>query len=118
MRLTSLLILVLAVIAAPAHADLRERRPALRAAFDAAEAGRLDAAQAAGFADHPLYPWLQAGVLRRNFDTTAPGQVQAILEKGGDQPATRWLREAWLADRVKNKDWAGFRRAYRGSEDK
>jgi len=54
MRLTSLLILVLAVIAAPAHADLRERRPALRAAFDAADAGRLVASPAAAVADHPL----------------------------------------------------------------
>lgn len=118
MRHSSLLILILATFAAPAHADLRERRPALSAAFDAADAGRLDLAQADAFADHPLYPWLQASVLRRNFDRVAPGQVAAFLERGGEQPAARWLREAWLADRVKAKDWAGFRQAWRGSEDK
>jgi soluble lytic murein transglycosylase len=119
MRLSSLFILVLLAASAPtAHADLRDRRPDIRAAFDAAEAGRLDLAQAAAYADHPLFAWLQATVLRRNLDAADPAQVQAILLRGGDQPAARWLREAWLGNRVKNKDWPGFRAAYRGSDDK
>ena len=119
MRLSSLFILVLAAIAGPAHAaDLRDRRPEIRAAFDAAEAGRLDLSQSAAYSDHPLFPWLQATVIRRNLDAADPTQVQAMLARGGDQPATRWLREAWLGNRIKAKDWAGFRQAYRGSDDK
>jgi soluble lytic murein transglycosylase len=118
MRLSVLFIFVLVVGTAPAHADLRDRRPEIRAAFDAAEAGRLDLPQSAAFNDHPLFPWLQATVVRRNLDTVDPMQVQSMLARGGDQPATRWLREAWLGNRIKNKDWAGFRQAYRGSEDK
>ena len=118
MRTSFLFLVLVAAVAGPAHADLRDRRPEIRAAFDAAEAGRLDLTQASAYRDHPLFPWLQATVLRRNLDAANPSQVQAILARDGDQPAARWLREAWLGNRIKNKDWAGFRQAYRGSEDK
>ncbi len=118
MRTSFLFVLLLATVAGPAHADLRDRRPEIRAAFDAAEAGRLDLTQASAYSDHPLFPWLQATVLRRNLDAANPSQVQSILTRDGDQPAARWLREAWLGNRIKAKDWAGFREAYRGSDDK
>ncbi|MBP8081520.1 MAG: lytic murein transglycosylase, partial [Arenimonas sp.] len=113
-------LLVLPVIFAAclqAQAQTGDRRAELRAAFDAAEAGQLDLGQAARFARDPLYPWLQAAVLRKQIASVAPGQIQPVLESMGEQPAGRWLRSAWLNELAKREDWRSFRADYRGSED-
>lgn len=113
------LLLVPVIFAAclQAQAQTSDRRSDLRIAFDAAEAGQLDLGQAARFARDPVYPWLQATVLRKQIASVAPGQMQAVLEGMGDQPAGRWLRGAWLNELAKREDWRSFRADYRGSED-
>ncbi len=114
-RLYVLLALLLA--SGSASAQLSDRRAALRAAFVAAETGQLDLDQAAGFSEDRLYPWLQGTVLRRQIATASRDRVQAVLDRSGDQPAGRWLRSAWLVELAKREDWAGFRAAYRDSDD-
>ena len=113
------LLVVLAILAActQAHAQGIDRRSELRAAFDAAEAGQLDLGQAARFSRDPLYPWLQATILRKQIATAAPAQIQGVLAGLGEQPAGRWLRSAWLNELAKREDWRSFRADYRGSED-
>lgn len=93
------------------------RMPALQAAFEAADAGRLDLAQAARFARDPLYPWLQATIVRKNLRTSDPAQVQRLLEQLGDTPAGRWLRPAWLGELARREDWPRYAAAYRASDD-
>ena len=118
MPLRPLFLLFMLIAATAAQADVADRRAEIKAAFDAAERGQLSLDQAAVYRDHPLYPWLRASILRHDIDTVGPAQVQAVLDKDGDQPAARWLREAWLATLNKRKDWSDFRVAYRGSDDK
>ncbi len=118
MRIALLLILIVLWADAGAEVSLADRRESLRAAFQAADSGQLAVAQADRFADHPLYPWLQASILAKQIDTIEPSSIQPVLDRLSDQPAGRWLRSAWLASRVKRRDWPSFRVAYRGSEDK
>ncbi len=118
MRIALLLILMVLWADAGAKVSLADRRESLRAAFQAADSGQLALAQADRFADHLLYPWLQASILAKQIDTVEPSSIQPVIDRLGDQPAGRWLRSVWLASRVKRRDWPSFRIAYRGSEDK
>jgi soluble lytic murein transglycosylase len=93
------------------------RMPALQAAFTDADAGRLDLAQAARFARDPLYPWLQATIVRKNLRTSDAARVQRLLDQLGDTPAGRWLRPAWLGELARREDWARYAAAFRGSDD-
>ena len=113
------LIVVLAILAASPQtiAQTSDRRAELRAAFDAAEAGRLDPGQAAQFSRDPIYPWLQATVLRRQIGSVTPDQIQPVLGVLGEQPAGRWLRGGWLNELTKREDWRSFRADYRPSDD-
>lgn len=112
-----LLALTVFAVGAPVQAQADDRRAELRSAFLAADSGQLDLSQAARFAGDPIYPWLQATVLRKQFGSVSVAQVQAALDGIGDQPAGRWLRSAWLAELAKREDWPAFRAAYRPSED-
>lgn len=110
-------VLALFLVGDAAQAQSSDRRAELRAAFIAAESGQLDLGQAARFAREPIYPWLQATVLRKQIGSVAPDQLQGVLDGMGDQPAARWLRSAWLSELTKREDWPNFRVAYRGSDD-
>jgi len=113
------LLVVLAILAASTQtiAQTSDRRAELRAAFDAAEAGRLDPGQAAQFSRDPIYPWLQATVLRKQIAVVTPEQIQPVLGVLGEQPAGRWLRGGWLNELTKREDWRSFRADYRPSDD-
>jgi len=102
---------------AHAQAQVNDRRAGLRAAFIAADDGQLDLGQAARFSQDPIYPWLQATVLRKQIATVAADQMQAALQSMADQPAGRWLRTAWLNELAKREDWRNFRADYRPSDD-
>lgn len=117
MMLRRLLLLAALLLPVCATAQDSVRRAGLRAAFDAADRGQLDLAQAARFEKDPLFPWLQAVVLARQVATVTPTTMQAVLDRLGDQPAGRWLRPAWLKETVRREDWPAFRAAWRGSED-
>ena len=112
------LLLIFALLCSTAAcAQDSSRRAELRAAFSAADAGQLDGAQAARFANDPLYPWLQATVMVKQIDSLPAPVAQAALDRMGDTPVGRWLRNAWLKETVRREDWPSFRAAYRGSDD-
>ena len=112
-------VLVLACLAAmPARATQDSARLRdLDAAFDAADAGRLDLVQAARYARDPLYPWLQAAVLRAQLRSADPSTVHPVLQALGDTAPGRWLRPPWLAELARREDWAAFSADYRSSDD-
>jgi len=112
-----LVVLAVFVACASVQAQTNDRRAELKAAFIAADSGQLDLGRAARFARDPLYPWLQATVLRKQIGAVTPGQVQSALTSMGEQPAGRWLRTAWLKELAKREDWPNFRAAYRASDD-
>ncbi|CAN5301117.1 transglycosylase SLT domain-containing protein [soil metagenome] len=89
----------------------------LEAAFDAADAGSLDLAGATRYARDPLYPWLQAAVVRKQLRTADPVTVHPLLQSLGDTAPGRWLRPAWLSELARREDWAAFEADWRGSDD-
>ena len=103
--------------APPAVAHDTPRLRELDAAFDAADAGSLDLMQAARYARDPLYPWLQASILRRQLATADPATVHPVLQALGETAPGRWLRPAWLAELARREDWAAFSADYRSSDD-
>lgn len=111
------LIFTLLLVGDAAVADPGGQR-ALQAAFVAADHGNLSPEAAATFAGDPLYPWLQATMLRAQITTAAPSQVQPLLARYDGQPVAAWLRGAWLAELARRQDWPNFRASYRDTDDK
>lgn len=111
------LILAALLVCTSAQSQASERRSEMRAAFIAAETGQMGLQQARRLASDPLYPWLQATILRKQIATADSETVRNVLEPMGDQPAARWLRSAWLGELAKREDWSNFRAFYRGSDD-
>jgi soluble lytic murein transglycosylase len=119
-RLSRFRIAFLACLAlAPAcdAADWHSQRGEFRAALEAAERGQLAPTQLQRLSGHPLRPWLEVIALREHIDTATATQVEALLARYGSQPAGAWLREGWLQELAKRRDWPAFRRAWTGSED-
>jgi soluble lytic murein transglycosylase len=100
----------------PAPPDLSRQRPAIMEAFRIAEYGRLSLQDKARIADHPLRGWVEATALRRHLATAGPNEVRAVLKAFDGQPAADWLREGWLLELARRRDWANFRADYRGGE--
>lgn len=111
-------VLLLIVLAGDAAAQpASATRGELLAAFAAADQGRLDAATASRLSNHPLSGWLLATDLRDRIAQAQAGEVRPALDRLGNQAAGRWLRDGWLRELAKRRDWDGFRQVYQGSDD-
>lgn len=84
----------------------------VRAAIEAAEAGRFDAAQYASLSRDPLYGWIEYAALKRDIDTLPVAQAQAFLARYQGQAVAEAFREAWLPAVAKRQDWPAFRAAW------
>lgn len=84
----------------------------VRAAIEAAEAGRFDAAQYASLSRDPLYGWIEYAALKRDIDTLPATQAQAFLARYQGQPVAEAFREIWLPAAAKRQDWPAFRAAW------
>lgn len=109
-------LIVLAATTA-AQPSLAVSRDELRVALVAAEQGQWPAGAGNRYAGHPLAPWLEASAQRATLAQAQPGNVQALLDRLDSPAAARWLREAWLKELLRRRDWPAFRRAYQASED-
>ncbi len=96
--------------------SLEPQRAQVRAALEAAEAGRFDAAQAAALAGHPLYGWIEFATLRRTPDTIGTAQAQAFLKRYEGQPVADSLRAVWLPALARRQDWPGFLAAWKPTD--
>lgn len=97
----------------PAPADLSAQRPLILGGFQLAEQGRLNDADAARLASHPLHGWVEASLWRKRIGTAGAAQVRAVLARHDGQPAAAWLREAWLLELARRNEWTTFRADYR-----
>jgi soluble lytic murein transglycosylase len=84
----------------------------VRAAIEAAERGRADAAQFAPLAAHPLYGWIEYAALRRDIDSLPIADGQAFLARRKGQAVTGAFREIWLAALSRRQEWTAFRAAW------
>ena len=93
------------------------RRDEVRAAFAAAELGRLTPAQSQALSDHPLAGWVEYAAMRRDIDTLPTSRAQAFLAKYKGQAVAGAFRELWLAALSRREDWPAFRGAWDPSID-
>ena len=85
---------------------------ALRAAFDAAGRGTLDAATLDAHRDHPLSGWLEYAALRRDLATLPTDRGGSFLARHRGQPVAEAFRNDWLAALAKRQEWAAFLSAW------
>jgi soluble lytic murein transglycosylase len=88
------------------------RREDVRAALDAAERGRITAAQRDALAAHPLAGWIEFAELKRDMDLLPNARAQAFLAKYRGQAVGSAFRDLWLASTARREDWPAFRAAW------
>ena len=85
-------------------------QPALvREALAQAEAGQLDPALARRLLTDPVAPWIEYASLHRNLANSDPSEVRGFLDRHAGQVAASMLRDAWLQELDRRKDWKNFR---------
>ncbi|MBS7458040.1 lytic transglycosylase domain-containing protein [Coralloluteibacterium stylophorae] len=67
---------------------------------------------AASLADHPLYRWVEYAALRRELRHATAERIGAFLERHPGEPVAELLRDAWVAELVRRRDWSAFRAFY------
>ena len=85
---------------------------ALRAAFESAGRGSLDAATLVTHRNHPLAGWLEYAALRRDLATLPTDQGGSFLARHRGQPVAEAFRADWLAALAKRQEWAAFLSAW------
>lgn len=100
--------------AANATARIAPPDTALRAAFESAARGSLDAATLSSHASHPLAGWLEYAALRRDFTTLPPERGAAFIAKyrARDPAVADAFRSEWLAALAKRGEWPAFLAAW------
>ena len=95
------------------------RRTEFRRALDIAERAPLAefAAAAKPLANHPLAAYLEYAHLRRLLATpraggASPARIQRFLDRHADLPIAGELRDQWLRELIRQRDWAGYAKAY------
>ena len=84
----------------------------VRDALTQAENGQLDSATARQLKDDPLAPWIEFALLHQNIASADPGAIHAFLDRYPDQVAADLLRDAWLHELARRRDWKNFRAFY------
>jgi soluble lytic murein transglycosylase len=109
-------------------------RPQFVQAYAAASmsAGSLVETDSEALRTYPLYPYLQAARLQRQLDQQTATRtananagpslpvdtgIAAFLDAQGDLPATRALRNRWLASLAARQDWATYAAQFRADRD-
>ncbi|MEM9303557.1 MAG: transglycosylase SLT domain-containing protein [Pseudomonadota bacterium] len=103
--------------AAPVTAERQQQRVAYKAARAAIARGVPGALTAAGVAlkDYPLYPYLVYEDLRRRLDTANADEVERFLVLFADLPLAAQLRDRWLRQLGRQRDWTTFRQFHDAS---
>ncbi|HYG07906.1 MAG TPA: transglycosylase SLT domain-containing protein [Stenotrophomonas sp.] len=92
-------------LAAASFAASAQTTLAMRAALEAAEAGRADAASAPGLRASPVYGWLEYATLKRNIDTVDTATAQDFLRRYQGQAVAEAFRSVWLPAVARREDW-------------
>jgi soluble lytic murein transglycosylase len=119
-----ILLVVLGSTARVLVADSAAVDPEARRQFIAAHAEARRGSTGASQADsesleaYPLYPYLLAARLENRLnDPAAASEIQAFLDRHGDEPAARKLRRQWLMSLALRKQWEPYLAAYRADVD-
>jgi soluble lytic murein transglycosylase len=116
-----LLALILGCVALPAPAQERaNEREAFRSAYAAATRNPPGDWKklAVGLERYPLYPYLEAAVLRRNISKASRADVERFLARWPGSLPESDVREAYLRELARRGDWVSFRSFWKGSRDR
>lgn len=104
----------LAPVCASRAADVdTAQRQAFMQAYAAAQAGDAQwRTLAAGLADYPLYPYLEAAALEHDLRELDPATVEAYLRRYPDWLPAEDLRRDFLLELARRQDWSGFSAMY------
>lgn len=103
------LALILSGLAFTAIAQSPEaQRPAMRAALEAAEAGRVDTGANAALRNNPVYGWLEYAALKRDIERVDNATAQDFLRRYQGQPVAEAFRSQWLPVLSRREDWSTF----------
>jgi soluble lytic murein transglycosylase len=114
MRIVLFLVCCVLSAATFASGDESARLALVRDALTRAEAGRLDDDTRHRLAHDPLLPWIEYAALHRDLAKADPDAVREFLARHPAQAAAGLLREAWLGELDRRKDWKNFRAFYTG----
>ncbi len=118
-----LALLACSMLTGPALASDADPYSEARAEFQAAYAaaakpGPGGAADSDALRAYPLYPYLLAARLQpRLDDPAAVPEIQAFLDRYGDQPASRSVRRGFLMNLALRKQWDAYLAAFRPDVD-
>lgn len=89
------------------------QRQAFMQAYAAAQAGDAQwRTLAAGLADYPLYPYLEAAALEHDLRQLDPAVVEAYLRRYPDWLPAEDLRRDFLLELARRQDWSSFSAMY------
>jgi len=105
---------VASVLPSPAQSSGVSDAPVLaaHAAFRAGDAARVASARAQLGRDHPLAPWVDYWALNLRLPQATPAEVDAFYSRWGGTYVEDRLRNDWLLELGKRRDWATFRRDF------
>ncbi|HEX5125081.1 MAG TPA: lytic murein transglycosylase, partial [Rhodanobacteraceae bacterium] len=73
---------------------------------------------ATGLDDYPLYPYLEATVLRRGIAKASRADVERFLKRWPDSLAESDVRDAYLRELARRGEWSTFRAFWKSSRDR
>src|SRR5260370_41961880 len=95
-------------------ADLQHQREQFPAVWELAkhDPTRSWAKLAAGLESYPLYPYLGLAAMQRHIDEVQREEVDAFLKAWPDSLPAAILRDAFLLELAKRRDWKNYAALY------
>jgi len=102
----------------PADDDLKPQREQFLQARKALKEWRMDEFEriAAELRDYPLYSYLEFDKLRKRIQQADAHEVDAFIKRYQGQPVSSRMRQSWLYELARRKDWALFLKEFQGTQ--
>ena len=116
--LVTLLIMAASQACLPAVDELKPQREQFLQAREALQEKRMDDFErlSAGLRDYPLYPYLEFDKLRESIQQASNRKIAAFIKRYRKLPVSWRMRQSWLYELARRKDWARFLKEYKGTQ--
>jgi soluble lytic murein transglycosylase len=116
--LAAILCMVSSQACLPADDDLKPQREQFLQARKALKEWRMDDFEriSAELRDYPLYSYLEFEKLRQRIQQAGAHEVAAFIKRYQGQPVSWRMRQFWLYELARRKDWALFLKEFQGKQ--
>ncbi len=116
--LATLLIMAAGPACLQADDDLKPQREQFLQARKALQAKRMDEFERlfASLKDYPLYAYLEFDRLRESLEQASNREIAAFIKRYRGQPVSWRMRQSWLYELARRKDWKRFLKEYQGGQ--